>query len=150
MEKNFVHSSTHVDHDANSASNDDPHHDLDVSTHHSGKCTATTRAAGRIRKENITQQMGDALQEWAKTKKAKIEVSFAKAERCKRVKNVVENSSSIVVDFSLTRCVRLLEEIDQINDDTYLKAIERFRDQDWREIFVNMSMDRKKAWLARL
>ena len=31
-----------------------------------------------------------------------------------------------------------------------MKAVEKFKDPDWREIFVNMSMDRKKAWLARL
>lgn len=147
LENEFLHSSTHVDHDSNSTSDSDPVCDPDGSISHSRKHTATTKPEV---KENRTQQMTDALLTWAKAKKAKIEVPLAKAERYERVKSVEDNISSMVVDFSLTRCVRLLEEIENVVDDTYMKAVERFRDPDWREIFVNMSTDRKKAWLARL
>ena len=54
------------------------------------------------------------------------------------------------LDFFLARCVRVLEEIEQVEYDTYTKAMEKFKDQDWIEIFVNKFMDKKKAWLDRL
>ena len=54
------------------------------------------------------------------------------------------------LDFSFAKCVCLLEDIKQVDDDTYMKTMEKINDWDWREIFINMSIDRNKAWLARL
>lgn len=42
----------------------------------------------------------------------------------------------------------LLEEIEQIDDETYMKVTEKFKNTIQREIFVNMSMDRKKPSLV--
>ncbi|CBI31047.3 unnamed protein product, partial [Vitis vinifera] len=94
--------------------------------------------------------MSDALQAWTEATKAKTKASLAKVERYKKAKNLEENNFTINLDFFLTICVHLLERIEQIDNDNYMKAVEKFKDPDWREIFVNMSMDRKKAWLARL
>ena len=87
--------------------------------------------------------MGDALQAWA-------EASKAKAERY-RARSVEATSSYVTsADFTLSKCVTTLDEIDGISDDAYMKALEKFKDADWREMFMTMSTDRKKAWLARL
>ena len=94
--------------------------------------------------------MGDALQAWAEASKAKAEVSMAKAERY-RARSVEATSSSVTsADYTLNKCVTTLDEIDGISDDAYMKALEKFKDADWREMFISMSSDRKKAWLARL
>lgn len=136
LENEFLHSSAHVDIDACSSSRGNPIHTLHGSTSCSPKRTAAGSAEQRIRNTEAA--------------KASEEASLAKAERNKRVKSVEENGFSTCVDSSLSRCVCLLEEMEQINDDTYLKAVERFRDPDWREIFVNMSKKRKRAWLVSL
>ena len=56
----------------------------------------------------------------------------------KKTKSLEENNFPINLDFSLTNCVCLLEGIEQIDDDTYMKIVEKFKDPYWREIFVNM------------
>ena len=150
LKNQFLYSSTHVDFDANSTSHTDPIHTFNGSTCYHGKQTATASAKRRIRKEDRSQQMSDVLQAWMKAAKAKTEVSLVRVERYKKAKCTEETNFITNLDFSITRCMRLLEKIEQIDDDTYMKVVEKFKDQNWREIFVNMSMDRKKAWLARL
>ena len=54
-------------------------------------------------------------------------------------------------DFSLSKCINILEAMEEVNDEIYMKAVEKFkRDPDDREIFVSMSLARKKVWLDRL
>ena len=150
LKNQFLYSSTHVDFDANSTSHTDPIHTFNGSTCYHGKQVATASTKHRIRKEDRSQQMSDVLQAWMKAAKAKTEVSLVRVERYKKAKCTEETNFITNLDFSITRCMRLLEKIEQIDDDTYMKVVEKFKDQNWREIFVNMSMDRKKAWLARL
>ncbi|KAJ1408072.1 Myb/SANT-like DNA-binding domain protein [Sesbania bispinosa] len=85
--------------------------------------------------------MGEALSAWA-------EASKAKAEQYK-VKSM-EVTSSRMPNHSITKCVTALEEIGDILDDVYMKALEKFREPDWREMFLAMSSDRRRAWLFRL
>lgn len=65
-------------------------------------------------------------------------------------KNVEITSSHVTIDSSLTKCVVALEEIKDISDETFGKALEKFKDPDWREMFMAMSNDRKRGWLFRL
>ncbi|GAU46935.1 hypothetical protein TSUD_85350 [Trifolium subterraneum] len=60
------------------------------------------------------------------------------------------SSSHVTEDCSLTRCVVALEEIRDISDDIFGKALEKFKDPDWREMFIAMSNDRRRGWLLRL
>jgi hypothetical protein len=83
-----------------------------------------------FRKESTTRQIGEALVE--------------------RGKIVEASSSHVTKDCSLTKCVVALEEIEDISDDIYGKALEKFKDPDWREMFMAMSKDRKRGWLYRL
>jgi len=86
------------------------------------------------KKESTTRQMGDAIAAWAQ--------AWGK---------IVEDSSShVTTNCSLTKCVVALEEIGDISDDIYGKALEKFKDPDWREMFIAMSTDRRRGWLFRL
>ena len=75
--------------------------------------------------------MSDVLQAWTK---AKTSASLV-AQRYKKAKSLEENNFTINLDFFLTNCVRLLKGIEQIDDDTYMKKVEKFKDLDWREFF---------------
>jgi hypothetical protein len=67
-----------------------------------------------------------------------------------RAKIVEASSSHVTRDCSLTMCVVALEEIKDISDDIFGKALEKFKDPDWREMFIAMSNDRRRGWLFRL
>ena len=96
--------------------------------------------------------MNNALQSMAEATKARIEASKAKAEGYKRY-TIDEVSSSIAPtnDFSLGKCINILETMEEVNDEIFMKAVEKFKqDTDNREIFVNMSFARRMVWLGRL
>ncbi|GKA09700.1 L10-interacting MYB domain-containing protein-like protein [Tanacetum coccineum] len=52
--------------------------------------------------------------------------------------------------FSITNCVKCLESIQDVDAATYIKAIKLFKDVDWREMFMAMSPQRRRDWLASL
>ena len=43
-----------------------------------------------------------------------------------------------------------LEAMENVSDVAYIKALEKFKDVDWRKMFMRMSNDRKRAWLNSL
>ena len=61
-----------------------------------------------------------------------------------------EATSAGTNDFRNTRCMAILQTIDLLDTNKYLKVVEKFTMLGWREIFMNMSIERKKAWLNRL
>ncbi|PON79857.1 hypothetical protein TorRG33x02_234760 [Trema orientale] len=92
--------------------------------------------------------MADALLAWIEAAKVKTDACLAKVEKYK--KSPSAEGTSQKKEFSLTKCVQIIEGMEGIDDDVYMKAAEKFMDSDWREIFVNMSTLRKRAWLDRL
>ncbi|CAK8539579.1 unnamed protein product [Lathyrus sativus] len=94
------------------------------------------------KKEFTSGHMRDALS-------GRVQTSLAKAERYMDTTKV-EASSYAASNYSLTKCVTALEEIPDISDDIYGKALKKFKDPDWREMFIAMSDDRKRGWLLRL
>ncbi|CAJ2678218.1 unnamed protein product [Trifolium pratense] len=117
---------------ANNARVDNDSSDNDIQVEqiiHSGKQKIQVKDLTSM-KESASHQVGDALVAQAK---------------------IVEASSShLTVDCSLTKCVVALEEISDISDDIFGKALEKFKDPDWREMFIAMSNDRRRGWLFRL
>ncbi|XP_045819331.1 putative F-box/FBD/LRR-repeat protein At1g78760 isoform X1 [Trifolium pratense] len=117
---------------ANNARVDNDSSDNDIQVEqiiHSGKQKIQVKDLTSM-KESTSHQVGDALVAQAK---------------------IVEASSShLTVDCSLTKCVVALEEIRDISDDIFGKALEKFKDPDWREMFIAMSNDRRRGWLFRL
>ena len=100
----------------------------------------------------MSSQMNDALQSMAEAAKARIEASKAKAERYKRhTSDEVSSSIAPTNDFSLGKCINILETMEEVNDEIFMKIVEKFKqDPDDREIFVNMSFARRMVWLGRL
>ena len=83
---------------------------------------------------------------------ARIEASKAKVEKYKMY-NIDEVSSSIAPtnDFPQGKCINILETMEEVNDEIFMKVVEKFKqDPNDREIFVNMSFARRMVWLGRL
>ena len=96
-------------------------------------------------------QMNDALQSMDEANKVRIEANKTKAERNKR--NTIDEVSSNAPtnDFSLRKCINILEAMEEVNDEIFMKAVKKFKqDPGDREIFVSMSLARKKVWLGSL
>lgn len=105
----------------------------------------------KSKKQSCRSLMGDdGLQEMVENAKKKVKVHVVKAERY--WERSTESSSSTVtpVQYPIAKCIVALDEIDGIPNDTYVKALGKFKDPDWREIFLTMSSNRKKAWLDSL
>ena len=65
----------------------------------------------------------------------------ALAARAQASSKIVEATSSHVTpNCSLTKCVTALEEIRDISYDIYVKALEKFKDGDWREMFMDKTL----------
>ena len=56
-----------------------------------------------------------------------------------------EATSASTNDFSITRCMEALQTIELLDNEKYLKAVEKFTMPEWREIFMNMPDERKMA-----
>ena len=78
----------------------------------------------------------------AEKSKAKPDAILAERERFK--------SRSINNTYSISVCVTVLNKIEDVTNDIYMKALEKFMDRGWREAFLAMPNDRRKAWLVRL
>ena len=74
---------------------------------------------------------------------------LAKVERYKRGTSS-EDISVGTNDFNITKYMKTLQTIYLLDNDKYLKAIEKFTSLDWREIFMNMYDEINRAWLDRL
>ena len=120
----------------NGDSSDDDLHEVEHITR-SGKRQVQVRS----KKESTSHMMGEALLAWAKA-------SLAKAERYRD--RSVEATSRVTSNYSLTKCVTVLDEMEDIPHDAYGKALEKFMNPDWREVFIAMSVERKRGWVLRL
>lgn len=96
----------------------------------------------RSKKESTSHHMNEALAAWA-------QVSLVRADRLRRDRSA-EATSRVTSDCSLTKCVAALDGLEDISDDTYGKALEKFKDSDWREMFIAMPNERKRGWILRL
>ena len=101
--------------------------------------------------------MGNALKAWAEASKARSEASKAKTEallaRVERQKGgtSTEATSSLGThEFNITKCMTAFENIRLLDNDKYMKVVEKFTYAKWREIFMNMLDKKKKAWIDRL
>lgn len=138
LENQYRNNGVHVNLD-NDSSNDDVQ-ELERVTR-SGKRPIQEKE-GKSKKSTRTCQMGDALAAWA-------DASKARADRYRG--HSMEATSSIVTpDFSITKCVTALEGIEGISVDTYMKACEKFKEAEYREMFLAMSAEMRQAWLHRL
>ncbi|KAL6336235.1 hypothetical protein AAG906_011117 [Vitis piasezkii] len=156
MDDNLEHGGVHVDVDTE-IPDDPPQPEMAGGvTTRSGKRVTDSLLERRGKKESRLSQMGDALKAWVEASKARTETSRARTEallaRVDRYKSGTssEATSGGTTDFSITRCMAALQTIELLDNDKYLKAVEKFTMPEWREIFMNMPDERKMAWLDRL
>ncbi|KAJ1400273.1 Myb/SANT-like domain [Sesbania bispinosa] len=137
LESQYLNAGSHADVDNDSS--DDDIQAVERTTDR-GKHTSQMKEP-KCKKKCRSNDMGEALSAWA-------EASKAKAEKYK-VKSMGA-TSSLMSNHSITKCVTSLEEIGDIPYDVYMKALEKFKEPNWREMFLAMSSDRRWAWLFRL
>ena len=153
MDDNLEHGRVHVDVDCETPNNPLQLEHVGV-TNRSRECTSNSSLNCRVNKEARIIQMGDAMKGWmeaskakAETCKARIEALLAKAER---YKSGTSSEATGIGDYSITQCMSILQIIEGLDNDKYLKAVEKFTSPEWREIFMNMPDERRMAWLDRL
>ena len=102
-------------------------------TTHSRKCTSDYCGDHRGKKESRLGQMGHSLKAWAeaskarsKASKAKTEALLARAERYKGGTNTKATSSSSTHEFRITKCMVALENIGFLDNEKYVKVVEKF------------------------
>ncbi|XP_034710795.1 L10-interacting MYB domain-containing protein-like [Vitis riparia] len=156
MDDNLEHGGVHVDVDTKIPNNPLRPEMVGGVTTHSRKHATNSPLKRRGKKESKLSQMEAALKAWAEASKARTETSQARTKallaRTKRYESGTSNEVTSVGtnDFSITKCMIALQTIDLLDNDKYLKAIEKFTTPEWREIFMNMPDERKRAWLDRL
>ena len=156
MDDNLEHGGVHVDVDTE-IPDDPPQPEMAGGvTTRSGKRVTDSLLERRGKKESRLTQMGDALKAWVeaskagtKTSRVRIEALLARVDKYKS-ETSSEATSGGTTDFSITRCMAALQTIELLDNDKYLKAVEKFTMPEWREIFMNMPDERKMAWLDRL
>ncbi|KAL6318090.1 hypothetical protein AAG906_035235 [Vitis piasezkii] len=139
MDDNLEHGGVHVDVDTE-IPDDPPQPEMAGGV--------TTRSGKRVT-DSLLERRGNALKAWVEASKARTETSRARTEallaRVDRYKSGTssEATSGGTTDFSITRCMAALQTIELLDNDKYLKAVEKFTMPEWREIFMNMPDERK-------
>ncbi|XP_026432961.1 L10-interacting MYB domain-containing protein-like isoform X2 [Papaver somniferum] len=101
------------------------------------------------RKATKSSRFDDALVAWTENLKVKAEVTKAKAER-KKDKEVTSPLCTSTEISSIEDCMDILDNMEGVEDDVYLKAIDKFRNPDYRRIFKKMKESRRIMWLKSL
>ena len=53
-------------------------------------------------------------------------------------------------DYSIPKCMSIVDQINGVSDDVYVKAMKKFTSVTWRQMFISIPLERKNAWLDRL
>ncbi|KAJ6752836.1 hypothetical protein OIU74_027632 [Salix koriyanagi] len=98
-----------------------------------------------VNKETKLENFDFCLEILASSLSARAERDLAKAKQYKEMSNQATSAP-----YSIDECMDVLENLDDVSDTSYIKALEKFKDPDWRIMFVKMSLMRKKSWLKSL
>lgn len=153
MDDNLEHGRVHVDLDCET-----PRNPLQLmhgeGTTRSRKRTSNSLLDNRDMKESRISQMSDALKAWMEASEAKVEYSKTKKEallaKAESYKSGANRKATIIGDYTIAQCMAALQTIEGLDDDKYLKVVEKFTSPEWREIFMNMPDERRMAWFDRL
>ncbi|KAF5932928.1 hypothetical protein HYC85_029099 [Camellia sinensis] len=117
------------------------------STRHHRQRSSTPTSHFRGKREARTVVEGEALKEWTEATVPSGMSDRKWAETSKVMTPTFHKllTSSQASPFSITNCVKCLEAIEGVDSSTYIKAIKMFKDLDWREMFMAMSLERRLA-----
>ncbi|KAJ4830427.1 hypothetical protein Tsubulata_032913, partial [Turnera subulata] len=151
LDEEYVNTGVHVNlEDDNDDDGEDPVpiHTTERVTH-SEKRTIIVPEQKPKKKDTRMTQFNEAIKAYVETSKIRQMESLARVERYKSQTTTSSNSSP-AANFSMTKCIHKLEAIDDINEESFVKAIREFKNQDAREAFIVMSDKNKKLWLRSL
>ncbi|KAF5206475.1 hypothetical protein FRX31_003938 [Thalictrum thalictroides] len=136
-EEDFMNKGTHVTESGTSSSK--------------GKRPAEDFVPGCIRvKESKFERLDSCLQMWASSLEARAQKDLAKATKYKDEQPSNKATSPVSDPYSIEECMDVLEMMEDVSDESYNKALEKFKDNDWRKMFIKMSTPRRKMWVDRL
>ncbi|KAL5723758.1 hypothetical protein ACHQM5_007114 [Ranunculus cassubicifolius] len=90
--------------------------------------------------------MEACFQKWATSLDGQKDIAEYEANQRK----FFEAASPVSNPYTIEDCMDVLEMIEGISDESYNNVLEKFKDEDWRKMFIKMSAPRRKMWLDRL
>lgn len=121
----------YVDEDASSGSRDD----MNMLDGNSKNPSAAT-PSGSGRKKRSRKATGDAIVD------AMLEIAAASRMRANAILRNEER-------FSISKCIRLLDEMQGVDQQVYFRALDLFENPSARETFVTLKNERRLTWLLR-
>ena len=91
------------------------------------------------KKESKSSKMDNAMDAWAA-------FSLARMEKYKRTCQATTVNDAYNID----TCMDVLEGIEGVGSQQYFRACAKFKDPEWRQMFIKMSAQRRKEWLDTL
>ncbi|XP_008246059.1 PREDICTED: L10-interacting MYB domain-containing protein-like [Prunus mume] len=135
LENNFLNTGVHIDVDL-----DDDGFNLETD-HGKGKRKSVT-ATPPERRSKKWDKMESYLEVCS-------EVMSQRLQTIQKEKSVEASSTSKEM-YSIEECIGIVEEMGDIDNDTFNKMLEKIVLIEWRKIFVTMSDARRRSWLASL
>ncbi|KAJ4829641.1 hypothetical protein Tsubulata_035700 [Turnera subulata] len=120
-----------ADEDASSASGDDANI-LDANA----KRQSMAPGGSASRRKRSRKATGDAIVD------AMLEIAAASKMRAAAI---IKNEDR----FSISKCIKLLDEMQGVNQQIYFLALDLFENPILREVFISLKTDRRLPWLQR-
>lgn len=99
---------------------------------------------GRNKRQNVTPLS------WGRDRRMRIETSHV-ANAVSEMASVTNKRATLLAhrsdQFSISSCIKVLNEMLGIDQDFYLAALDLFQDPDRRETFISIKSDMRLAWL---
>uniref|UniRef100_A0A5B7C409 Uncharacterized protein n=1 Tax=Davidia involucrata TaxID=16924 RepID=A0A5B7C409_DAVIN len=77
-------------------------------------------------------------------------IFLARAEKYRASKCTHEVCSNVSYPCTIVECMNVLNAIEGVEANHYFKACEKFKDPNWRIVFIKMSAMRRRQWLESL
>ena len=103
-----------------------------------GKRKALTEAPSSERRTKKWDKMEAYLEICGEVMKEKLQQ--------RKEKNAEENKEK----YTIEECVQVVETLGDIDHATFIKLMDKFIIVEWRRLFLSMSDERRRAWLANL
>lgn len=120
----------YVDEDATSGSGDD----VNMLDGHNKRQSVTPSSSGRRKRNRKTA--GDAIVE------AMLEIAAASKMRAAAIAKNEER-------FSISKCIKVLDEMQGVDQQIYFFALDLFENPNARETFISLKSEKRLPWLQR-
>lgn len=130
LEEKFLSTGVHINIDEDIVNNPQPEG--------KGKRKAVVHPPSSERRPKKWDKMESYLEVCSEVMKEKLQL--------RKEKSAEENKDK----YSIEECMKIAESMGDIDDDTFIKMMDKLTIVEWRKLFVTMSEARRRAWLASL